>query len=208
MSTSATAHITANARLGSGDDRRRYQRVKVSLAGRYMTADRTEYPCQSIDISPGGLALAAPVRPEKGSRVVVYMDSVGRMEGTITRHLEDGFALQLNAPALKREKLADQLTWLANRGSLGMPEDRRHDRIEPRVRNTIVKLADGKEYPAKIIDISLSGVAVMVDIKPEMGTLVTVGKTVGRVVRIFDGGIALEFTRLLNEALFDEDIQL
>jgi hypothetical protein len=208
MSTSAPATISSPARLGSKDDRRLHQRVKVSLIGRYMMPDRSDYPCQSIDISPGGLAVAAPVRPDNGSRIVVYLDSVGRIEGTIARHLEDGFALKLNVPAMKREKLADQLTWLANRTALGMPEDRRHERIEPRNRRSILKLADGQEYPVKIIDISLSGVALMINAELEMGSLVTVGKTVGGVVRIFSGGVALEFTRMLNEALFDEDIQL
>ena len=35
------------------DERRRHQRVKVNLLGRYMLADRREYPCQVVDMSPG-----------------------------------------------------------------------------------------------------------------------------------------------------------
>ena len=35
-------------------DNRRYQRVKVDLLGRYMLEDRREFPCQVIDMSPGG----------------------------------------------------------------------------------------------------------------------------------------------------------
>lgn len=208
MSISAPVTVETMPRLRSQDDRRRHQRVKISLMGRYMLEDRTDYPCQSIDISPGGLAVAAPVCPDNGARVVVYLDTIGRVEGTISRQLEDGFALKLKTPALKREKLADQLTWLANRSALGMPEDRRHERIEPRIRRAMLKTADGQEYPVKIIDVSLSGTALMANIKLDLGALVTVGNTVGRVVRIFDGGIALEFTRMLNEAFFDEDIVL
>lgn len=189
-------------------DRRRHQRVNISLLGRYMLADRREFPCQTIDISPGGVSMAVPVRAEVGERVVVYLDNVGRIEGTVSRHLEDGFALRLNVPLRKREKLADQLTWLANRTALGMPEDRRHERIEPRIRRTMMKLAGGEEYPVKIIDISLSGVALHANFKPEIGALATVGSTVGRIVRHFEGGIAIEFARLLPEAHFDEDIQL
>jgi hypothetical protein len=41
-------------------ENRRYQRVKVDLLGRYMLADRREFPCQVIDMSPGGLAMIAP----------------------------------------------------------------------------------------------------------------------------------------------------
>ena len=38
-------------------DRRRFQRVKVNLLGRFMLEDRHEYPCQTADISPGSAAL-------------------------------------------------------------------------------------------------------------------------------------------------------
>src|SRR3984957_1376384 len=92
-------------------ERRRHQRVKVVLLGRYMLEDRREFPCQTIDMSPGGVALSAPVKGEIGSRVVVYIDHLGRIEGRIARHLDHGFALSLNVPLIKREKLADQLTW-------------------------------------------------------------------------------------------------
>ncbi len=208
MFKTAAARVSSGPKLDIRRDRRRHQRVRISLLGRYMLADRREFPCQTIDMSPGGVSLAVPIRAEIGERIVVYLDNVGRIEGTVARHLEDGFALNLNVPLRKREKLADQLTWLANRTALGMPEDRRHERIEPRIRRTTMKLADGQEYPVKIIDVSLSGVALQVNYKPDIGALVTIGSTLGRVVRQFDGGLAIEFTRLLPEAHFDEDIQL
>lgn len=208
MQSGSAAHAIAGKATGVRSDKRRHQRVKISLLGRYMLADRREFPCQTIDMSPGGVALAAPMRAELGERVVVYLDNVGRIEGKVSRHMEDGFALELNVPLRKREKLADQLTWLANRAALGMPEDRRHERIEPRIRRATMRMENGEEYPVKLIDVSLSGAAMHVTIRPKMGALVTVGETVGRVVRHFDGGIALEFTRLLPEAHFDEDIKL
>ena len=31
------------------EDRRRHQRVKVNLLGRYMLSDRQEYPCQVVN---------------------------------------------------------------------------------------------------------------------------------------------------------------
>ena len=40
--------------------------------------------------------------------------------------------MTIGATARKRDKLAAQLTWLANRDILNLPEDRRHDRIVPR----------------------------------------------------------------------------
>ena len=41
-------------RIVRPSDLRRHQRVKVALLGRYMLSDRQEYPCQTIDVSPGG----------------------------------------------------------------------------------------------------------------------------------------------------------
>jgi len=39
---------------------------EVNLLGRYMLADRREFPCQVVDMSPGGTALIAPNRPTAG----------------------------------------------------------------------------------------------------------------------------------------------
>ena len=182
--------------------------MKITLLGRYMLADRREFPCQTIDMSPGGVLLFAPVKPEVGERVVVYLDQLGRIEGVVSRQTDNGFAIAINVPMLKRDKLADQLTWLANRHILGLPEDRRHERITPRETSVTVRTADGTEYIGRLIDISLSGAGVVVDLKAPIGAIVTLGRTQGRVVRLFDSGVAIEFLRLLPPETFDENIVL
>ena len=47
--------------LPHAEERRRHQRVRVNLLGRYMLADRREFPCQVVNMSPGCIALIAPV---------------------------------------------------------------------------------------------------------------------------------------------------
>ncbi len=189
-------------------ERRRHCRVAVNLLGRYMLSDRREYPCQVIDMSPGGVALVAPVAGEVGERVVCYLDHIGRVEGLVARHVEGGFALQINVPLIKREKLAEQLTWLANRQTLGMPEDRRHERIAPRLTRTQLILADGARHPATLLDVSLSGAALACDVRPAVGSPVTVGATPARVVRVAGQGLAVEFLRLLPAETFDDSVRL
>ena len=122
--------ITANLR--HAQERRRHQRVRVNLLGRYMLVDRREFPCQVINMSPGGIAMIAPVSGQPGERVIAYIDHLGRLEGIIARQFLNGFAMTIAATPRKRDKLAAQLTWLANRSILNLPEDRRHDRITPR----------------------------------------------------------------------------
>jgi hypothetical protein len=189
-------------------ERRRHQRVKVVLLGRYMLEDRHEYPCQTIDISPGGVAIEAMVKGTIGERVVAYFSQIGRVEGAIARHFDKGFAIQMRLPVLKREKLADQLTWLVNRQALGLPEDRRHERIAPHFTRTTLKTPDGGEYAARLIDISISGAAMNVDASPTIGSPVIVGDTPAQIVRHFAGGVAVEFARLLPADTFDEDTRL
>ena len=64
-------------------ERRRHQRVRVAVLGRYMLANRQEFPCQTVDMSPGGVALIAPVRGGLKERVICYVDQIGRIEGTV-----------------------------------------------------------------------------------------------------------------------------
>jgi hypothetical protein len=90
-----------------------------------MLADRREFPCQVIDMSPGGMALIAPIAGQPGERVIAYVDHLGRLEGRVARVLENGFAMTISATLRKWDKLAAQLTWLANRQILNLSEDRR-----------------------------------------------------------------------------------
>src|SRR6201995_5134565 len=109
--------------LPSASERRRFQRVKVHLLGRYMLPDRREFPCQIINMSPGGLALLAPGVGNVGDRVIAYLDHIGRVEGKITRIIDNGFAMTVGATARKRDKLAAQLTWLFDPRILNIPHD-------------------------------------------------------------------------------------
>ena len=189
-------------------DRRRHQRVRGSVLGRYMLASRQEYPCQSVDMSPGGLSLVTPVRGLVGERIVIYLEHLGRIEGQVVRHTELGLALSITATIRKREKLAAQLTWLANRQSLGLAEDRRHERIVPRSSAVLVQGTASGEVTGRLIDVSLSGAAVSLAEWPPLGSVITLGKTAGRVVRHFESGIAVEFLLPLSPDRFDEGVVL
>ncbi len=169
--------------------------MKVALLGRYMLSNRTEFPCQSIDMSVGGLAITAPVKGRIGERVIVYLEHIGRIEGDIARHTADGFGMTVIATSRKREKMAAQLTWLANRAALGLPEDRRHDRVQPKATRIVLTLSDGTEVPVKMLDMSLSGAAFSADVKLMITDPVILGKTQAKVVRKFEGGYAVEFQK-------------
>ena len=194
--------------LPLSEERRRHQRVRIDLLGRLMLENRQEYPCRIVNMSPGGAAIMAEVPGKVGERVIAYVDHLGRLEGKITRVFEGGFAMSIGATPRKREKLAAQLTWLANRQMLNLPEDRRHGRFAPRNPLARLILADGRNVRCRVIDLSQSGAAISIhpDMRPEVGSMVTIGKTQGRVVRHIDDGFALEFTRLQHPDFVEDSV--
>ncbi|SFZ83406.1 PilZ domain-containing protein [Devosia enhydra] len=171
----------------------RFQRVRVSVLGRYMLSDRREFPCQVLEMSPGDAMVIAPVPGAVGEKVIAYLDHIGRVEGAIMETIDGGFLMDVQATQRKRDKMAAQLTWLANKDILNLPEDRRHERVVPDIRHSTVVLEDGRRYNCKIIDISLSGAAIELAVRPAIGTPVTLGRMRARVVRHFQDGVAVEF---------------
>jgi hypothetical protein len=192
--------------LPLNQERRRHQRVKVSLTGRFMREDRQEFPCQTINMSPGGVAFSTAMPPRAGEHVVAYIDHIGRVEGRCTRVFENGFAMTISATLRRRDKLADQLTWFANRHNLGLPEDRRHKRVELRNPRSVLTLPDGSTIECRVVDVSLSGAGIVTRVKPPLGSPVKLGRTQARVVRHLDSGFAIEFSRLQNPETLEADV--
>lgn len=177
------------------NEKRNHQRVRVRLLGRYMLADHNEYACQTIDMSPGGIAFAAPVSGEIGERVVCYLEEIGRVEGKITRIVDGGFCIAYVVTERKREKLAEKLTWLANRASLNIADGRNHNRYQPQGRATVVTFNDGKTVDCSIVDLSLGGASIAFDddIDVAVGTQIRLGRTIGHVVRRHEAGVSIRF---------------
>ncbi|MHA7968890.1 PilZ domain-containing protein [Rhizobium sp. CAU 1783] len=193
-----------NSGLVSPAQRRAFQRVAVNLQGRLMLANYEEYVCKVVDMSPGDVRFACAGCPLPNERVIAYIDHLGRVEGTVLKLVDDGFVMSINATGRKREKLAAQLTWIANKHELGLPEDRRHDRLTPRNTRTEILLEDGRRYPCRLMDLSLSGAAVDIDIRPPIGTAVQLGNMRGRIVRHFLEGVAIEFLTLQSREALTE----
>lgn len=183
---------------------RSFQRVTVSISGRLMLADHQEYPCTTYEMSPGDVVIGCVGRPRTNERVIAYLDHVGRLEGTVVALSESGFTMTINATERKREKLAAQLTWIANKHELGLPEDRRHDRLTPRNTLSQLTLEDGSVYSCRIVDLSLSGAAVDIEMRPSIGTPVRLGNMRGRVVRHFLEGVAIEFNAVQSREALTE----
>ncbi|MGA9280469.1 MAG: PAS domain-containing protein [Pseudolabrys sp.] len=134
--------------------------------------------------------------------------ALGVPGGKAARVLENGFAMTIAATLRKRDKLAAQLTWLANRQILNLPEDRRHDRFALRNAMARLVLPNGTNVACRVIDLSQSGAAIGIspDLRPAVGVVVTIGKTQGRVVCHIEDGVAIEFMRLQHPDFVEDNV--
>lgn len=188
-----TARSETHSNTMPDPEERQFSRVTISVQGRFMRADHSEYDCIVDQMSPFDAIISTGNRPETGERIVAYIDYIGRIEGKVTQVGIRSFTISINATDRKRDKLSAQLTWLANKHELALPEDRRHERVSPSNPVSEIRLDDGRRYPCRIIDLSVSGAAVEIDVRPAFGTMVVLGNMRGRVVRHFQEGIAMEF---------------
>ena len=83
-------------------DQRMHKRVQIELGVRFLLANGAEHTGSVLNISGGGVLIAARVTPNVGDRVIVYVDEIGRLEGNVVRQTEDAFALSLTVPQVKR----------------------------------------------------------------------------------------------------------
>jgi hypothetical protein len=186
----------------AGEERRRFRRVNIAVAGRlYIPATQEEAICTIEDISPGDASIICELKREPQGRAVIYLDGLGRFEGPIVRAKPGGFVMTFTCSHQKREKLAEQLTLELNRHLLTDSDVRRHDRVETAGGNfTHFTRSTGEQIRCEVLDLSLTGVSVRSEVKPPVGEHLLIGTRAGRVARHHNDGIGVEFLGLANTA--------
>lgn len=169
---------------------------RVILFGRFLLPDGSEHPCQVVRLSAEGAVFLAGFAPPPGLAVVAYIDEIGRVEAVSGDAVEDGFAVSFRVAAPRRARIEARI-----RSLQGSPPDedevpqRRHLRHEGTAGASQITLPDGRVYPCEVLDVSISGAAVSIDVIPALQTSVLLGKMRGRVVRYLASGIGIEFSQ-------------
>lgn len=174
------------------------EQVLQTLFGRFMLPDMSEHSCQVQGISIDGAVFITNSVPPAGQPIVAYLEEVGRIEATSAEAVPGGFRVSFSLTGARRDRFETRLKWLLQKERGQSIEDRRHTRYEPRDKTSQITMPDGREYNCEVLDISLSGAAVKVDVMPSLGTYILLGKMRGRVVRYLETGIAIEFVKLLD----------
>ena len=196
------AHLHSNAvRLQNPrlvKDHRVHRRVEIALHGRFLNDQSEEHALVTTNISCGGALVKSPAKPDLDSQVVVYLDEMGRVQGTVVRHTDEGFALYFKVTQKKRDKLADKLIWLINRDKLGLVEERGATRFAAEGPALIIR-QDGRHLQCHVVDISLTGAGFIAQGPPPMiGEIVTTGTVSAEVVRSNGSNFGVRFLRSLS----------
>jgi hypothetical protein len=165
-----------------------------TLFGRYMLPDMSEHPCQVTNISIAGAVFVTQTPPAPGLSLVAYLEELGRVEAISGTAVPGGFSITFAVKGSRLEKLESRIKWLSQRKA-GEEEGRRHARFEPRDNQSQITLPDGRVYNCEVIDISLSGAGIKVDVMPNLGTYIMLGKMRGRIVRYLENGVGIEFVK-------------
>lgn len=188
-----------SVRTETKPDRRLYRRVPVHARVRGMTRSGEEFEAVSLDMGAGGMRLGLGKPLPVGEGVVLYIDQIGRVEGVILRPMELGYAVSFNASARKKDKIADQLTWLHNRQKLGLTDERETER-RPGGGQVVATYGKGATIACAVMDVSVHGLGLRTNgPRPLLGDAVTVNGRTGRCVRYIEGGFALDFRPAAGE---------
>jgi hypothetical protein len=201
MSTGADAYRPVELTDASfgGRNQRRYPRYALSLAGRFMRADKLYHPCRLSDISVESAALTTPVPLVVGEKLIVYLTQLGGLEGTVVRLFPDSFAMAISGTQRKRDKLAVQIPRLAAQSEIPEGEEREFPRVSADEAAVLV-LPDGSTMVCPLHDLSLSGASVVTPARPDLGSEVRIDKRRATVVRHHERGIGVEF---INEPFIE-----
>jgi hypothetical protein len=188
--------------------------VDLRTGGRYSLAsrrdlqgNRREFACRTTRISPFQMLVAAPVVGPIGERVITFFGELGKLDGWISDVVENGFLVDIALTKKVRERLAKKLVWLEKKQKEAVVDVRGQQRVAPENPHTNLIFGDGTTVSCFVIDVSPSGAAVSADIDTEIGTRLSVGRSVGHVVRRFDEGFAVQFDRLHDPSCLETMIR-
>ncbi|WP_407519712.1 PilZ domain-containing protein [Methylobacterium oryzisoli] len=196
------------SREGSASTRRSDSRATaLRVVGRFLLPNGAEHACETRTLSPDHAELVTAVQGLPGDSVTIYLDNIGVLSGVITGVTPSGFSVAITVGAERRARIAARLDWHAARAS-GMAEQRSDTRIVPAETAVRVRLPDGGVMSGRLIDLSMTGAALAVAARPDLGATVTVGKRFATVVRHLDGGIAVTFKLPFRPETFNESVVL
>ncbi len=166
-------------------EKRAHPRIDGEISANILINNTENGHARVLDVSAGGIGFLYKGAASLGDHIVAHLDGGTRLEGDVVRLFDGGFAIALSMSAHKRQRLAEALDRERARGR-ALEKLTLERRIAKRVtgmsQSVVCETAD-RRFPVRIIDMSLTGVAIETEEKLELDALVVIGKMRGTIVR-------------------------
>lgn len=184
-------------------------RFSLTTKGRYCLPGGEDVPCLADLSSSVSIELRrvtdGPL-PEAEARITCYLDNIGMVDGVVLHGRPRGFVFQVIGSAERHSRIEARLTWLRSAGE--RDDQRQATRIVPVHREVRVQLHGNRISEAVVADLSMTGAALLLSERPEIGTTVTVGKRYATVVRHTPDGVGVAFRMPFGPLTFNERVIL
>lgn len=174
-------------------------RVFATLAASYSIARKQNddapakvHPCRTRSIALDRMVIEADILPEKGDSVYLNIPGLGLCSGRVNKLLSNGFVAAITLSPDKINELMPRLDWLKRYYKRDAHNNRRHPRHLTPPYQIKLKTPDGESI-VTVYDLSCSGVALLTDLRPAIGSRLAIAGYDGVVARHFDGGVGVAF---------------
>ena len=189
-------------------ERRSAPRFPVVLPALCWGADGVEFNAVTVDISAAGIQLKSVVVPHADHALTCNIRDVGRLEATVIRANACDFAVRVTGQDPSPGSIARRLIALSQQQARRPDAVRVSRRIVPEQTAIQVSLDDGVAVDAHIINLSASGVALLIGLPLLIGQPITVGRHRATVTRQIEGGVGAAFLVPLGPNAVDERTRL
>jgi len=169
---------------------REFQRFPVALDGMIFAAGAT-HACQLIDLSAGGARLHPAHRPTLTGDLVLFIQSFGRYRAQIIRSTQTEMSVRFMAEEETVLSLLKGLSTYVKGFDTPHIKLRKETRVAAPM-PAVCRDANGVAIPCEIVNASLRSMSITMTQRPQIGTLVMLGRTRVRVMRHHDNGIAVQ----------------
>jgi hypothetical protein len=157
-------------------------------------------PCETKLVTPELIRFSTPFPAVLDDRAFVYVESLGLMRGTISRAMGPTSEMDIEMSLNERSRLASRIIWADMQAGFKGVDLRRFPRFEPANPNSAFTLPDGTTLQCTIANISLTGAAVVSDLRPALNSSILLGQIHSEIRRHMDFGFSVEFCTIQDPA--------
>lgn len=181
-------------------ERRAFPRLKSRIKVRLLVNNASDGEGVVLNFSASGAGIESGLEVTPGDHIVLHLEGGSRFEGVVARLFEGGFGVEFGMHESKRQRLISALDAVGEDAE-EMTVLPLKQRIASRVggfRGKAVCRTENGDVECRLVDMSLSGAAIQADATLNVGDVVFLGQTKGRIVRRDGDTYGIQFDALEN----------